>query len=208
MAKTTYPLTPGQLRTVCGWAKEYDKTGRDRTLFLFAAHCALRISDILRLKYEDVFYPDAVKQIRFRDYVKVKERKTGKTRRFKVSDRIRGDMKWYVKKNKIGPGMWLFFSFRDQSKPLDRTNAWRVCHKCTEETGIVTAPHSFRKTFGRTLVEYSKNPKFTISKLQMVYGHRSQKETIKYLGFLQEEIDEMTEEVANIYDLPPWDATT
>lgn len=207
MGQTTYPITPKQLRMLLAWAGETDKTGRDRAIILFAAHCALRISDILKLKFEDVFHSEENRNLRYREYVKGVQSKNGKPFIFKVQKSIRGEIKEYVRRNKIKTGMPLFPSHKDPTgmRPVDRTNVWRKFKQYRKEMGIRGAtpnPHSLRKTFGRTLIDNSANPKFDVAMLMQWYGHSSSKTTLAYIGILQEELDEAQDAVARAYEIP------
>jgi integrase len=204
MGATTYPLTPKQLRLLLAWAGEMDKTGRNRAIILFASHCAMRIGDVLRLRYEDVFHSEENRTLRFKEYVKVKQGKTGKMFTFKVQDSIRGEIKEYVRRNKIKTGMPLFPSHKDTKgmRPVDRTNVWRIFQQYNRDTKSHISPHSLRKTFGRVLIDNSKNPKFDIVKLMEWYGHTKQSTTLRYIGLLREELDEMQDAVARMYEIP------
>lgn len=67
---------------------------RDYMLFLMGINSGLRISDILKLKVSDV---------RGKRYIEVKEQKTGKYRKFPITESFKAPLKEYItEKSRIG----------------------------------------------------------------------------------------------------------
>jgi integrase len=156
----------------------------------------LRISDILDLKYENIFTNNPGKPF-FREYVVVTEKKTHKKVYFKLSGQLRDDLKSYVIKNKLQNGDFIFFSHNNKSKQLDRTNWWRVMKKL--QTIFHTSnlgSHSLRKTFGYHYYQETKD----IAGLMKILNHSSQKITLRYIGIEQENINIAYESIQNIYE--------
>ena len=87
---------------------------RDFMMFIMGINIGLRISDLLSLKVKDVMDSE---------YVELKEGKTGKYKRFPLSD----SYKWYLKEYIAGmnPDDWLFQSQRGVNQPLTRIQAYK-----------------------------------------------------------------------------------
>jgi integrase len=183
-----------KIKAMLTYLKGKDSTGRNAMIFHLGINSAYRISDLLNLKYEDVFSDN----YRFREYIRTTEQKTMKYKQFKPPEQVRNNLKTYAQKNKIKPGDWLFPSFRNRSTHLDRTNAWRFLSNAAQILGIKHfGTHSMRKTFGYHYYQKTKD----IGTLMKVFNHSSQNITLRYIGIDQENIDKVYTEVEEIYDL-------
>ncbi|MCD7855979.1 MAG: tyrosine-type recombinase/integrase [Clostridiales bacterium] len=96
---------------------------RNYLLIATGLFTALRISDILLLKWSDVLTKDG----KVGDYITVKEKKTGKVNRIAVNKRLKKAFERYMRKNDDTEGY--IFKGRDKSKPLHRTQAYRIVKK-------------------------------------------------------------------------------
>lgn len=182
-----------KIKAMLNYLKGEDPSGRNATLFRLGISSAYRISDLLSLKHENVFYDD----YRFREYVNTRESKTKKYKQYKPPEDVRNIVKAYAKKNKIKRGEWLFPSKKNHQNPLDRTAAWKMLKKAAETVGIRQfGTHSMRKTFG---FHYYKNTQ-DIGLLMRVFNHSSQRETLDYIGIEQEGIDKVYAQVDQLYD--------
>lgn len=183
-----------KIKAMLNYLKGKDPTGRNAMIFRLGINSAYRISDLLNLKYDDVFHED----YRFREYIRTTEKKTKKYKQFKPPEKVRNALKSYARKNKIKPGEWLFPSHRDRSVQLDRINAWRFLSAAAAIVGIQHfGTHSLRKTFGYHYYHKTKD----IATLMKVFNHSSQSITLRYIGIDQEGLDKVYTEVEEIYDL-------
>ena len=150
---------------------------RDYFLFLLGTNTASRIADILPLTVSSVRSP----------YIELKERKTGKTKRYLVNDEFKAEIRAYTKD--MNPDDLLFPSRKGKgAKPLSRVQAWRIMKEAATAVGIVEniGTHTLRKTFG-----YWHYKKFKdVALLQQLLNHSSQRETLIYIGIAQDEIDD------------------
>ena len=150
---------------------------RDFLMFIMGINIGLRISDLLSLKVKDVMNGD---------YVELKERKTGKYKRFPLSD----SYKWYLREYTVGmdPEEWLFQSQRGVNQRLTRIQAYRIFNRACEklEIKINIGTHTLRKTFGYHFYKRTKD----IALLQRIFNHSTPAVTLRYIGISQEIIDE------------------
>ncbi|MGS2777465.1 site-specific integrase [Robertmurraya sp. GLU-23] len=148
---------------------------RDYFLFVFGINSALRISDILQLKVMDV---------RDKDYITIREKKTNKAKRFKINITLRKVIDEYTRR--MGDDEWLFPS-RKGDKPITRVQAYRVLNKASDKVGLEEiGTHTLRKTFGYHFYQKSKD----VALLQNIFNHSAPSVTLRYIGINQDMMDE------------------
>ena len=134
--------------------KDYYKTvnpnKRNYFLIIMGLNTALRISDILNLKWCDIY--DFNKR-KIRQHMEIKEKKTGKTARIYINNNIKEVAEDFLtlEKDKISPcGDTYIFRGNKKETHLSRVQAWRIVKKAGKYAEIegVISPHSLRKTFG------------------------------------------------------------
>ena len=149
---------------------------RNYILFLLGINSGLRISDILKLKVQDV---------KNKDYIELTEQKTRKYKRLPITNSFRVELYDYVKDKKLDE--WLFASQRGNNH-ISRVQAYRIirniCVKAKISSKVGT--HTLRKTFGYHF--YKKN--HDIALLQCIFNHSSPSITLRYIGINQDIIDE------------------
>lgn len=152
-------------------------------LFKFGLNTGLRISDILPLKVKDIFHSNG----RFRDYLIIKEKKTGKEKKIKLNDSIRIAVKSYINNQNLSYNSYLFHSRKGGH--IGRIQAYRVLKEAAEEAGIENfGTHSLRKTWGYWTYRLSK---YNIGLIMDTFNHSSQNITLRYIGVNQDQKDEL-----------------
>ena len=151
---------------------------RDFMMFIMGINIGLRISDLLSLKVKDVMDSE---------YVELKEGKTGKYKRFPLSD----SYKWYLKEYTVGmdPEEWLFQSQRGVNQRLTRIQAYRIFNRACEklEIKINIGTHTLRKTFGYQAWKQGVPTVLLVA----IFNHSSFQITKRYLGIEQDERDDI-----------------
>ena len=146
---------------------------RNLILFTIGINCGLRISDILSLNVGDV---------KNKNFIEIKEKKTGKFKKFPINSKLKPMLDDFVKNRKNNEPLFLsIFNNR-----LERIGAYYiitdVCKKAGLEEKIGT--HTMRKTFG-----YHHYKKFKdIAMVQKIFNHSTPQITLRYIGIEQEEI--------------------
>jgi integrase len=165
-----------------------DARYRDSMLIACGCFLGLRISDILRLKWNDVLQGKPITLI---------EKKTGKKRTMKVNPKLSSLARYCYKMLAVDNKDDYIFCAQmyGPTTPMTRQRAAQILVDCKEKYDIrsakVFSTHSLRKTFGRRIWmnECKKeHGDYALMLLQEIFGHSSAEITKRYLGIRQEEI--------------------
>ncbi|MEK3837943.1 site-specific integrase [Paenibacillus sp. FSL R7-0128] len=150
---------------------------RNWMMFVFGINTGLRISDILPLKVKDVKG----------EYVNLREKKTGKLRRILINSELRADLNSYLEYfDWLGPDDYLFESQKG-GRPISTVQAYRILRLIADVMGLESiGTHTMRKTFGYHFYKRTKD----IATLQTIMNHSSARVTMRYIGIIQDTIDD------------------
>jgi integrase len=185
-------------------------------LFKSGIQFGLRISDIIKLKAKDLRNKDYIeitenktgKKFRLKIQTEFKKELNEYLKDFNDEDYIIPSQKHRdilkVKEN----GVYVEKDNKSSNSPISRVQAYRILNKIYEEAGLVKRNkknnklisgdygcHTTRKTFGYWFYQLNKDSnKFDpISILQIIFNHSTRQMTLKYIGILQDDIDDMIE---------------
>lgn len=168
---------------------------RNYLLIIIGLNTALRISDILKLKWQDVYDLEAGK---IRTHLTVREQKTKKISCIYMNENISGALDFYITHltesgKKCQSQEYLFSGQKNTNLPITRVQAFRIIRKAAEECGIegVISCHSLRKTFGYYAWKQGTSPAL----LMNIYNHSSYQITKCYLGIDQDDRDSVFQNV-------------
>lgn len=189
---TTEPIRNKEdLQALLAYFKTKNSSGRNFLLISMGIYTALRISDMLNLRWKDLydFEHDRVNQ-----YLELKEKKTGKKRRTILHPKLQEAVfTYYNERNelqKVRAEDYVFSMATRPEQPISRTQAWRIIKKaaqmCMEDAEHISC-HSLRKTFGYHAWKQGAQPAL----LMEIFNHSSYRVTKKYLGIRQDECDEL-----------------
>lgn len=182
---TTQPIREKEeLKKFADYYKDEHPVPRNYALIVLGLHTALRISDILVLQWENVYDFD---RNAFLEHLYVQEKKTGKRNVIALNEHVKEALLLYMKTRTAAPKDFIFTKNTDFSKPLSRSQAFRIVKKAADEA--LHEPniscHSLRKTFGYHAWKQGTPPAL----LMEIYNHSSYQITKKYLGINQDEKD-------------------
>ena len=152
---------------------------RNYLLVVLALSTALRISVLLRLRWEDL-----VENGKARKYLIITEKKTGKVRPIRLNEKVsRAIALCYPMRT----SELVFPNGRKEEKPISRQQAWRILCRAYEALKIegTIGCHGLRKTLGY----HASRAKTPQAVLMEIYRHSSWAVTKRYLGITQDEID-------------------
>ncbi|WP_051330974.1 tyrosine-type recombinase/integrase [Aneurinibacillus terranovensis] len=167
--------------------KEYflnvQENKRNYLLFMTGISSALRISDILKLKVQDI--SDGKKA---KDHIVLKEIKTGKRKEFAVSQNLKKAINAYLHEYTPELDDYVFISRQGDEKPITRQRAVQILKQALDACGlsyINFGSHGMRKTFSYHLYKRGTD----IYYLMRLLNHSSPKQVLAYIGIEQEELD-------------------
>jgi integrase len=182
MAATEPIRDKKQLNQLAGyWLKRGNL--RNYALIVLGVCTALRISDLLRLTWEDVY--DGERED-FRSHVTITERKTGKQKTIALNRQAVKALRMYFPYKR---GKYIFANNRKEMTAISRIQAWRIIRAAAEAIGAMgrIACHSLRKTFGYHAWRAGVLPVM----LMDIYNHSSFEITRRYLGISQDDRDKV-----------------
>ena len=186
--KTVQPIRDMEVLNRCiDIAREHDRHRKKgevswELLLIVGFNTSLRISDIRRFRVRD---------LRGRDYAEIKAQKTGKEARILINPHARKAINRLLA-GRSGDEYILQSKQRDAAthrrRPITRQRAYQIINEIAREAGVRDriGCHTLRKTFG---YHYYKMTSDVVS-LQRILCHSSRRETLIYIGVIQEEIDE------------------
>lgn len=152
-----------------------NQSERNYIMFILGIYSGLRISDILTLR---------IKDIRNKDYVNIREKKTGKQKIFQINPSVKKELKIFCEGRDLNE--YLIKSREGSNKPLSRTMAYKIIHKAGEANDVPNlGTHSMRKTFGFHFYQQYKD----IGTLQKIFNHADPSITLRYIGIEQAAIN-------------------
>jgi integrase len=161
--------------------EELKKKGtRNYIMFYTGINTGLRVSDIIKLNYNDIRDLNG----NMKSHITIIEKKTGKMKKFPIYNGLYSELEKYTRNMK--PSEYLFKSQMGNNKHITTTQAYRIIvnagkNICLTEIGT----HTMRKTFGYWHYQQYHD----VAMLQTIFNHSSPSITLKYIGINQDEID-------------------
>ena len=155
-----------------------DKNYKLGFLIVFGINTGLRISDILKLKVEDLEH----------DSISLVESKTNKKRAIKLNHNVKTAYKLLKDRN---PNIDGFVFLSNQNTVYSRQYVNRKLKDMFGSKSLSISTHSLRKTFGRQVWVNNGESEKALLYLSELFNHSSPAITKRYLGIRQEELDDI-----------------
>jgi len=153
---------------------------RNYMLIMLGLYTALRVSDILLLRWDDVydFENGSVKS-----FIYLSEKKTGKSKTIALNMDVIAALKMFAARNAVS-GVPLICNYRTKAA-ISRVQAYRIVRAAGEAIGTVNrvSCHALRKTFGYHALKEGTSPVLIMD----IFNHKSLNVTMRYLGFTQDD---------------------
>jgi integrase len=156
---------------------------RNALLIILGVYTGLRITDLLNLKWEDVYDE---KSGTFMNHIVLIEKKTDKQKIIALNPKAQTALTTHLSSQKQRS---FIFANAHTNKPISRIQAWRIIKKAAlaiSADGKIGC-HSLRKTLGYLMYKAGVSSIM----LQEIYGHASYSTTRRYLGITQDDKDEV-----------------
>lgn len=148
------------------------KNQRDYVMFMFGIYSGFRICDILQFRVRDV---------RGKNYIIRREKKTGKEKRFPINKNLKKILEEYIRDKKDYE--FLFKSPNAPNKPITRQQAYNIMSAAGKKFGLESiGTHSIRKTFGYHLYKQTGDAAL----LMDIFNHSDIHTTLCYIGINQD----------------------
>jgi integrase len=157
---------------------------RNHALVVMGIYTALRVSDLIGLKWSDVY---DFKLRRVRASIRLIERKTGKPKTVALHKKVARALALLNSWQSTAPDGAVFKS-RKTGGAIGRIQAYRIVKAAADalQIGRVSC-HSLRKTFGYHAWKSGVSP----AVIMEIYNHTSFAVTRRYLGISQDDKDEV-----------------
>lgn len=167
---------------------------RNYALFCMGINVGLRISDLIKLRWCDIFD----KHWEVKDMISIKPKKTERFNKY-VTIVFNDSFKMAVQeyKNEVTrlrdlPQLddYIFWGKMNANSPIKEKSVCAIIKLVAEQAGIKknVGTHSLRKTFGRNFYMESKDRAYALRMLQECFGHESASTTLTYIGITIEEL--------------------
>lgn len=153
-----------------------NKKERNYVMFIIGTNSGLRISDILRLRVRDVK----------KTHISIRAKKTGKETLIYINDTLRKAVDDFICNENLKASNYLFPNPFLKYKHLSREQAYNIFNDAAQKYKLgKIGTHTLRKTFGYHFYQQTSD----IAQLQTILGHNNEKDTLRYIGIIQDTID-------------------
>lgn len=165
---------------------------RNKMLFLVGINLSLRISDIVSLKWNFFLKDDMT----FRDFYKIQPKKTRKYGKFVplyFNEVVRKTIMDYIEKYPIQDMDSCVFKSREGSGAITEKSVWKIIVDVATKAGVEhnVGTHSLRKTFGYHVWHNAEDKEKALVMLMVIFNHSSVATTKKYIGIMNDEIEDV-----------------
>lgn len=169
---------------------------RNKLLFLVGINIGIRASDLRTLKYSFFFDKQNDGTLKFKKFYvlqPMKQRKQKKFVKLFFNQTVQTAINNYISIYPIENLDDYLFPSRKGDEPIIVQSLWRIIKDAAVEAGIEQniGSHSLRKTFGFWCWHNSEDKNKALVILQQVFNHSSTQITAKYIGILDDEIEDM-----------------
>lgn len=191
---TTQPIRdPALLHEFKDFYLEKERNIRNYTLCILGLNTALRITDVLELRWGDLY--DFSRNC-FLEHLTVIEKKTGKSNTIALNHTVIDTLTAYRAhfSSALVEDTCLFPSRKGVNQPISRCQAFRIIKKAAQSVGLNhhISCHSLRKTFGYHAWQQGTPPAL----LMNIYNHSSYQVTKRYLGIEQDDRDNVFKNIS------------
>ena len=164
---------------------------RNKMMFVVGINLGIRASDLCGLKLSFFMNEDGT----FKDFYSLQPKKTKKTGKFVklyFNQTVKKAISDYICEYPVSMDEYLFKSRKGDGAISERA-LWRIIVDITADAGIDknVGSHTLRKTFGFHIWHNAEDKEKALVMLMAIFNHSSLVTTKKYIGLLDNEIEEV-----------------
>lgn len=165
---------------------------RNRMLFLIGINIGLRASDLITLKWN--FFLDDNGD--FKEFYTLQPKKTRKQKKFVklyFNNAAKKAVIDYINEYPVDNTDEYLFKSRKGNGAITERALWKIIVDAASDAGIKknVGSHSLRKTFGFWAWHNAEDKNKALVTLQMLFNHSDGLTTMRYIGLLNSEIEDM-----------------
>lgn len=165
---------------------------RNKMLFLIGINVGLRASDLVTLRYSFFLKDDGT----FKEFYTLQPKKTKKTKKFVklyFNQVVKKAITEYIEEYPIQDMEDYLFKSRKGDGAISERALWKIVVDAAADVGIDknVGSHTLRKTFGFWAWHNAEDKNKALVTLQMIFNHSDTHTTLKYIGILNSEIEDM-----------------
>lgn len=169
---------------------------RNKMMFLIGINLGIRASDLCALKYSFFMNNDGA----FKDSYSLQPKKTKKTGKFVklyFNQTVVKAISNYIEEYPIQDMDEYLFKSRKGDGHITEISLGRIIKDAAEEVGIDRniCSHSLRKTFGYHVWHNAEDKEKSLIVLQTIFNHSSPMMTKKYIGLMDDEIEDVFQDL-------------
>lgn len=169
---------------------------RNKLLFIIGVNVGIRGSDLRTLKWSFFFDKNKNGELEFKDFYvlqPMKQRKQKKFVKLFFNQAVKTSINNYVADYPVENLDDYLFSSRKGDEPINVKSLWRIIKETAIEADIKQniGSHSLRKTFGFWCWHEAEDKNKALVILQMIFNHSTTQVTAKYIGIMDDEIEDM-----------------
>ena len=169
---------------------------RNKMLFVIGINIGIRGSDLRTLKWSFFFDKKDNETLKFKTFYVIQPMKQRKQKKFVklfFNDAVKNSINSYIEKYPIDNLDDYLFTSRKGDEPIEVSSLCRIVKSTAAEAGIEQniGSHSLRKTFGFWCWHNSEDKNKALVILQQIFNHSSTQVTSRYIGILDDEIEDM-----------------
>ena len=169
---------------------------RNKMLFLVGINLGIRASDLCELKYSFFMNEDGT----FKDFYSLQPKKTKKTGKFVklyFNETVKKAIAEYITDYPVDDLNEYLFKSREGDSHITSIHLGKIIKDTAKEVGIDRniCSHSLRKTFGYHIWHNADDKEKALIILQTIFNHSSPMMTKKYIGLMDDEIEDVFQDL-------------
>ena len=169
---------------------------RNKLLFVIGINIGIRASDLRTLKWSFFFNKLDNGELEFNSFYKIQPMKQRKQKKFVTlffNQAVKTAINNYKSEYPIENLDSYLFTSQKGDEPINEKSLWRIIKEAANEAGIKQniGSHSLRKSFGFWCWHNAEDKNKALVILQQIFSHSSTQVTARYIGILNDEIEDM-----------------